>query len=203
MSPAQGSTAERSGPWIELAFSLSVLVLLACLLADDLWVFGLNSQNGRFVSFCHSIDSCLSYRDRTPLSPLARAGRKNLRGRRARSGSVFELASSENTLSRRLFLLLNCTLIKFGSGVVISLLLDATPVLLKGWRHYATFLLALLFVQLSPSDLLFRTLRERTAPHRATLSFICAVYKFRKLMFIVSRVRDELASAAPWANAAR
>ena len=37
-----------------------------------------------------------------------------------------------------------CGLLKFGSGTVVSIVLGLDPVLLKGWRHFVSFTIALL-----------------------------------------------------------
>ena len=65
---------------------------------------------------------------------------------------------------------------KFGSATVGSLLLLETPVLLKGPRHFATFLLALWAVQLCPGDLLWLSV-QRLKCAQLVLRLSAALYK--------------------------
>jgi len=74
--------------------------------------------------------------------------------------------------------------LKYGSSSVVSLLLRTTPVFLKSPRHVLYFLAALGLVQVFPGDAPFRFL-QRSAMMQLVLGLAVAVYKVRKLLFVV------------------
>ena len=86
-----------------------------------------------------------------------------------------------------------CGLLKFGSGTVVSIVLGLDPVLLKGWRHFVSFTIALLCVQATPNDVFYKVL---SAPDirglflRSIVYMACALYKLRKLTFVVHMTRN-------------
>lgn len=71
-------------------------------------------------------------------------------------------------------------------ATAVSLALGETPVVLKGPRHVASFALALLFVQLSPRDLVFESLRSQSM--QVALAVGVSLYKLRKANFVVETV---------------
>ena len=76
---------------------------------------------------------------------------------------------------------------------MISITLGLEPVLLKGWRHFASFAAALMCVQATPKDMFFKVLSAsdvRGMSLRAVMFMACAIYKLRKLTFVVHMARN-------------
>ncbi len=155
---------------------------------------GLGGSNGRWVSFLQSVESAYSYRVQQPIhSTWARKTMTpKARVRSLRGNSVYFAGSARNEVWRKAYLGFICGFLKFGAGTVISIVLGLQPVLLKSWRHFASFGVALLCVQVSPRDLFFRVLSANDARGlvlRLVTFSSCALYKVRKLTFVVHTTR--------------
>ena len=74
---------------------------------------------------------------------------------------------------------------KFATQSIGSLLVGATPVILKGWRHVSSWFLAFALVQIAPRDVVYDALTRHVF-----LAFVvkvgAALYKLRKFNFVVS-----------------
>jgi hypothetical protein len=153
---------------------------------------GIGGSNGRWVSFLQSVESAYSYRSQSPyhapqqvLSPRTRI--------RERRESLYFAGSDRNAVSQKMYLGFICGLLKFGSGTIVSIVLGMDPVLLKGWRHFASFTIALLCVQATPKDVFFKVLSApdvRGLVVRCVVYMACALYKLRKLTFVVHMTRN-------------
>jgi hypothetical protein len=76
-------------------------------------------------------------------------------------------------------------LLKYGAGLVVSLLVWETPVFLKSPRHLLYFAGALALTHFSPGDVVFR--KYQSSPWLQMVSAIAvSFYKLRKLLFVVS-----------------
>lgn len=153
---------------------------------------GIGGSNGRWISFLQSVESAYSYRVQRPYraASVVLSPRTRIRDRRQ---SLYFAGSNRNEVWQRMYLGFICGLLKFGSGTVISIVLGLEPVLLKGWRHFASFAAALMCVQAAPKDMFFKVL---SAPDvsgislRFVMFMACAIYKLRKLTFVVHTVRN-------------
>ena len=152
---------------------------------------GLGASNGRWVSFLQSVESVYSYRIQKPFCPPneSLSPRTKIRKRR---GSVYYAGSVKNEISQKLYLGFVCGWLKFGAGTFVSLTLGVEPVLAKSWRHFASFGVALMCVQLTPKDMFFRHLSERSTRGlllRLCMFAACALYKLKKMTFVVYTTR--------------
>ena len=155
---------------------------------------GLGGSNGRWVSFLQSVESAYSYRVQQPIHSTwaTKTMTPKARVRSLRGSSVYFAGSARNEVWRKAYLGFICGFLKFGAGTVISIVLGQQPVLLKSWRHFASFGVALLCVQVSPRDLFFRVLSAndtRGQVLRLITFSSCALYKVRKLTFVVHTTR--------------
>ena len=93
------------------------------------------------------------------------------------------MRSTRHSLAHRCKLFLLVFLAKFGSASLGSILIGATPVILKGPRHMASWLFALACVQMCPKDSVYHKLQT----HAVLLLVVrlgCAMYKLRKFNFV-------------------
>eukprot|EP00946_MAST-07B_sp_MAST-7B-sp1_P005302 g5302.t1 len=153
---------------------------------------GIGGSNGRFVSFLQSVESAYSYRSQLPYRAPQRVRTPGSRIRERRQ-SLYYAGSERNAVWQKMYLGFICGLLKFGSGTVVSVVLGLDPVLLKGWRHFASFTIALLCVQATPNDVFFKVLSAsdiRGLFLRCIVYMACALYKLRKLTFVVHMTRN-------------
>lgn len=124
-----------------------------------------SASNGRWVSFLQSVESAYAYRIQEPhrskdmvaaLSPRSKI-KKGL------SRDTVYYAGSNTTYRGSVYLGFVCGWLKFGTGTVISFALGVEPVLGKNWRHFASFGVALMCVQLTPKDIFYQYLAEKSA----------------------------------------
>lgn len=153
---------------------------------------GLGASNGRWVSFLQSVESAYSYRIQQPY----RSDKKNdLSPRskiRLRSGSVYYAGSGNNEVWRKLYLGFICGWLKFGAGTFISIMLGVEPVFAKNWRHFASFGVALMCIQLTPKDVFFQHLSAKNTSgllFRFCMFTASAIYKLKKMTFVVHTTR--------------
>jgi len=189
------ATPERAG--YALACT-AALVLCFALVVHDLWVGGLGTSNSKFVSLVASLASCVDFRAQKPQN--ARSGAGPAVSFHATSpapgcpGRWQAVISGARVLCGQLWA-------KFGSATVGSLLLGEMPVILKGPRHFATFLLALVLVQACPGDAVYR-LVQTSAMCQLVARLGAALYKLRKLVFVILACRGlSLRGPAPFAVA--
>jgi len=152
---------------------------------------GLGASNGRWVSFLQSVESAYSYRIQQPFRP-ANNKLSTPRKIRQRRQSVYYAGSGKNEIWRKLYLGFICGWLKFGSGTFISVVLGVEPTVAKGWRHFASFGVALMCIQLTPKDIFFKKLSERSTRgllFRLCMFTACAIYKLKKMTFVVHTTR--------------
>uniref|UniRef100_A0A7S4BDH1 Uncharacterized protein n=1 Tax=Chrysotila carterae TaxID=13221 RepID=A0A7S4BDH1_CHRCT len=102
---------------------------------------------------------------------------------------------SPASMAMAVWILLNNTLIKFGPATAVSLALNETPVVLRGPRHYASFVCSLLAVQLAPKDVVYAAAGRPQL--RAVLTAAVALYKLRKACFVVEAVESLAPCSCP------
>jgi len=159
---------------------------------SDFMYRGLGASNGRWVSFLQSVESAYSYRIQMPFRAnknVALSPRSKIRLRR---GSVYYAGSDRNEIWRKLYLGFICGWLKFGTGTFISIMLGVEPVLAKSWRHFASFGVALMCIQLTPKDMFFQRLSAKNTRGlflRLCMFVACAIYKLRKMTFVVHTTR--------------
>lgn len=178
---------ERKQQSLELMWNTAVIVLttlaFSFFVVADLCQGGLGTSNGRMVSFLNSLNSVASYRrQRRVLICNSKAASSSPVSERRRSELLY-VRSPRNCLAHRLKLFFLNFLAKFGSQSLGSLMIGATPVILKGPRHMASWLLAFACIQLCPRDSVFIKLQT----HASLLLVVrtgCALYKLRKFNFV-------------------
>jgi hypothetical protein len=74
-------------------------------------------------------------------------------------------------------------LTKYGGGTLVSLLLNVTPIVLRGWAHNLPFLFALFLAHAFPD--ISRVARARTGPWRVFFVVAGSVFKSRKVRFAI------------------
>ena len=90
---------------------------------------------------------------------------------------------SDVGLSHRVQLFVLVFMAKFGSQSLGSLMIGATPVILKGPRHLVSWVLAFALVQLCPKDAVY-TIMQRNPALLCAVRCACALYKLRKFNFV-------------------
>ena len=88
-------------------------------------------------------------------------------------------------------------LAKFGTQSLASVMIGATPVVLKGWRHSASWLLAFALVQLFPGDAVFRNMQKHSSL-KIAVKFAGALYKLRKFNFVAEFYGTHVHQNFPW-----
>lgn len=177
---------ERKQHSLEMMWNAAVIVLTT--LAFSFFVIadacqgGLGTSNGRMVSFLNSLNSVASYRRQRRVLIRSNGASSSPVSERRRSELLY-VRSPRNCLAHRLKLFLLNFLAKFGSQSLGSLMIGATPVILKGPRHMASWLVAFACIQLCPRDSVFIKLQT----HASLLLVVrvgCALYKLRKFNFV-------------------
>ncbi len=159
-------------PWpSNVAAVLSAL--FALLLMYDASYNALGAANGRFISLVDTVHSVVSYRAGLP------------RWRRSGVGVL--------TPRRFVRVLVDSFAVKFAAQTLVSLALGATPVVLKGVRHFGSFFLGVLLVWFCPGDVVYLTTR-RSPVAKLLVAMAIGLYKLRKALFAVE------ASAAVFAQ---
>ena len=158
----------------------AVAVALGSAVLRDARIGGLGTSNGRIVSFLASLNSVAGFRrqkravgadgdDLTRTEKRKRLGRLHA-GQTSRLKAVGLFALQFGN--------------KYGAQTVGSLLVGATPVLLKGPRHLVSWLLAFCLVQLAPADVVYDAV-TRHAALTLVVKVGAALYKLRKFNFVV------------------
>ncbi|GBG27062.1 Hypothetical Protein FCC1311_032852 [Hondaea fermentalgiana] len=140
-------------------------VLFALLFVHDAKFNALGSANGRFISIVDTVNSVSCFRKGLP--------------KRRRAGMV-----------RFMWVLFVSFVVKFAAGSVISVLLGATPVILKGPRHMGSFFIGFLLVWHSPGDVVYRYITKSDAV-KLMVCMCCGLYKLRKALFAVECSKEE------------
>jgi len=138
---------------VEASLALCVAALLASVLLRDLRVGGLGASNGRIVSFVASLNCSAGFRRQKVAVEANSRGIKRSEKRRRLGRLHLGSKYTDNLHKAKLFLLVFVN--KFGTQSLGSLLVGATPVILKGPRHIASWLLAFLAVQAAPRDVVY------------------------------------------------
>ena len=164
--------------------SLVNVVMLYMVYID--WNRGLGAANGWWVSFLHSAHSAYHYRlQQVPqLSPLG----DNKFIKKMRGMNPYWVMHPKSSGLKSMRVVCACAFLKFGGGVIVSMFLHLKPVIFKSPRHFFSFAFALALVQAAPFDFFFKTLQkdsEHGLLSRLVLNSACALYKVRKLTFIV------------------
>eukprot|EP00750_Incisomonas_marina_P013457 INCI17379.1.p1 GENE.INCI17379.1~~INCI17379.1.p1 ORF type:complete len:436 (+),score=54.74 INCI17379.1:140-1447(+) len=191
-----------------LALGLAAFILFSVF--QDYYLKGLGANNMRVVSFVDSLWHCYCFRARqVNYFTAEEVTSPDKAPRRLRAGSTFVYTSTRKDVLTSAGILLRAFFIKFMGGTVVSLAFGQTPVWLKGFRHIASFLVALTIIQGLPSfavpqgvfvasyrasSLLVETIRASTTL-RAAIRFSGALYKMRKLGFLVAAC---ISSRLPW-----
>merc|ERR1719210_1211136 len=139
----------------------SLFAFLLFFFAYDLSYNRLGPSNGKFISF---VDTCLNvfnYRNGCSNKDRTRVG-----------------------LRQAIQILISSFIIKFASGVVVSILLNKVPVVFTGWRHSISFFVGFAMLWLTPGDFIF-TFMQKSRAVRVFLGMGGGLYKMRKAIFAV------------------
>jgi hypothetical protein len=171
--------AERD--WrLEVVLATCVAIALGLAIFRDMYIGGLRSSNGRIVSFLASLNGCAGFRRQ----------KKAVRAHKARTTEKFRRLESLHLAApspprHKVQLMCIAFSNKFATQSIGSLLVGATPVILKGWRHVSSWFLAFALVQIAPRDVVYDALTRHVF-----LAFVvkvgAALYKLRKFNFVVS-----------------
>mmetsp|Transcript_4004 Transcript_4004/g.15997 ORF Transcript_4004/g.15997 Transcript_4004/m.15997 type:complete len:439 (-) Transcript_4004:688-2004(-) len=187
--------SSRGGSSLEYAWTMGVVLTtafaFAFFIAADVAQGGLGTSNGRAVSFLNSLNSVASFRRqrrvlRSVSSDTTQQASPNTERKRS---EVLYLRSSRHSAAHRVKLFSLVFLAKFGSQSLGSLMIGATPVVLKGPRHMASWLFSFACIQLCPRDSVYNKLQD----HVALLLVVrigCALYKLRKFTFVAEFALD-------------
>lgn len=93
------------------------------------------------------------------------------------------MRSPRHCLTHRLKLFGLVLFAKFGSQTLCSVMIGATPVVLKGPRHMMSWLFAFACIQLCPRDSVYAKLQSN-AGLLVVVRIGCALYKLRKFNFV-------------------
>jgi len=163
----------------------------ALMVLRDLVQLGFGTANGRFVSFLDSLWNCFEFRNQPPMSPV-NTKRKCLKQQR----SPYHINSTENmTVWWRVRTFLLSFLLKYGSSTVVSVLVWRKPVVLKSFRHFASFAFCLFLIQFFPGDLPYEHIRASKSV-QCVIRCGCTLYKLRKVLFVVEYFRRRHTFAA-------
>lgn len=145
---ATSDGSELSAAWLHqcvwtvarVAFCLAGCALILM----DVQVGGVlgGTSNGKFVSFMDSVNSLSDYRNQLPFAPPAPGDAVQCctTGEPPYSPRSRYSLTGQHSLGKRLYILLAAFGSKYGSSTVASLLLQQTPVIMKGPRHVLSFL---------------------------------------------------------------
>jgi len=171
--------AERD--WrLEVVLATCVAIALGLAIFRDMYIGGLRTSNGRIVSFLASLNGCAGFRRQ----------KKAVRAHKARTTEKFRRLESLHLAApspprHKVQLMFIAFSNKFATQSIGSLLVGATPVILKGWRHVSSWFLAFALVQIAPRDVVYDALTRHVF-----LAFVvkvgAALYKLRKFNFVVS-----------------
>mmetsp|Transcript_19358 Transcript_19358/g.59607 ORF Transcript_19358/g.59607 Transcript_19358/m.59607 type:complete len:342 (-) Transcript_19358:42-1067(-) len=175
-------TMPRNTPdLVEVALAALVAVAIASAIYRDLVVGGLGRSNGRIVSFLESLNSAAGFRRQKRATNADETRRKSVALQRL---EWLHITSDQLAPLKKLELFLIVFFNKFGTQGLGSLLVGATPVILKGPRHVASWFLAFAAVQLSPGDAVHGAL-QRHVVLTLVVKTGAALYKLRKFNFVV------------------
>ena len=170
--------AERD--WrLEVVLATCVAIALGLAIFRDMYIGGLRSSNGRIVSFLASLNGCAGFRRQ----------KKAVRAHKARTTEKFRRLESLHLAApspprHKVQLMCIAFSNKFATQSIGSLLVGATPVILRGWRHVSSWFLAFALVQIAPRDVVYDALTRHVF-----LAFVvkagAALYKLRKFNFVV------------------
>lgn len=127
------------------AVARATFCLVGCaLILMDVQVGGVlgGTSNGKFVSFMDSVNSLSDYRNQLPFAPPAPGDAVQCctTGQPPYSPRSRYSLTGQHSLAKRFYILLAAFGSKYGSSTVASLLLQQTPVIMKGPRHVLSFL---------------------------------------------------------------
>lgn len=203
LSRERSLARERKQHTIELVWNTLVILLttfaVASFVVADLCQGGLGTSNGRMVSFLNSLNSVASYRRQRRVLVYGNVSTSPVSERRR--SEVLYVRSPRNCLAHRIKLFCLNFMAKFGSQSLGSVIIGATPVILKGPRHMASWLLAFACIQLCPRDSVYLKLQA----HAHLLLVVrvgCALYKLRKFNFVAKFALDR-AQSFKWMLAAQ
>lgn len=185
--------------WNTIVIVATTLAFVSFIVAD-LCQGGLGTSNGRMVSFLNSLNSVASYRRQRRVLVCGTNCSSSPVSERRRS-EVLYVRSPRNCLGHRIKLFSLNFLAKFGSQSLGSLMIGATPVILKGARHMASWLLAFACIQLCPRDSVYTKL-QNNASLLLVVRIGCALYKLRKFNF-VAEFALSLGQSLTWMLAAQ
>ena len=144
--------AERD--WrLEVVLATCVAIALGLAIFRDMYIGGLRSSNGRIVSFLASLNGCAGFRRQ----------KKAVRAHKARTTEKFRRLESLHLAApspprHKVQLMCIAFSNKFATQSIGSLLVGATPVILRGWRHVSSWFLAFALVQIAPRDVVYDAL---------------------------------------------
>ena len=170
-TPAYGAVAT--------SLACCVTALVAVLTYTEYVHNPFRSGNRRWVSWADSLWGMYCFRTLLPKPMVATANP------RARRHSLVFAASPRNSPGAKLRIIATAVAMKFGAGIVVSLLLHKVPVLFKGWRHFAYFMVAV--VALQATNVVYGAL-ERNWHLRLAFTATVAVHKLRKCIYVVETV---------------
>jgi len=180
---------------IVLQDSVDVFLVAAGLLLvlRDLTLLGLGTANGRTVSFFDSLLNCYEFRAQEVLTPVS--AKTPPRDAKVRRGSIYHMTSTHVPWWWRLRTFVLSFVLKFGSSTFVSVCLWRRPVVLKGSRHFISFILSLLLIQFFPYDWAFKKIQSSHALE-LVIRAGTTLYKFRKTMFVVEVFRGRTAASS-------
>eukprot|EP01062_Namystynia_karyoxenos_P041760 TRINITY_DN3045_c0_g1_i2.p1 TRINITY_DN3045_c0_g1~~TRINITY_DN3045_c0_g1_i2.p1 ORF type:complete len:488 (+),score=108.71 TRINITY_DN3045_c0_g1_i2:67-1530(+) len=202
---AAAAHGEAGGPlWpllTEVVFGCA-FVVLSVFAFYDFFFFGLGTSNSRVVSWFDSLNSCHEHRRQQPWPsrrdswsaerggepPLCPSG-PPLSPPRRRRDSAYQMSLTKNTLPWNCRIAVVNFIAKFGSQTLASVMLDQTPVLLKGPRHLLSFASAFALLHACPGDVLYLRLCKSTA-WKALMGWAVALYKLRKVVFVIEHLAE-------------
>ena len=158
-----------------------------------------SANNGRLVSFCDSLDSCYRFRLLRPWliqkglhsptsfkSQQSPPGSPPSRFTSPRPSHYFLLAACGKSMYRRaLEIVLTACLLKYGGSTLVSIIINQTPVILKGPRHVVSFCFCFALMHVVPGDSVFCYL-DSSMLAQVCLSLAEALYKLRKLNYVAT-----------------
>jgi len=134
-------------------------VTFVVLLVHDVAFNALKTSNGRFISLVDTVNSVASFRMGLP--------------KRGKSST-----------GRFVWIFVLSLICKFLSQTLVSVLLETTPVVLKGNRHLSSFVIGFAVVWLSPEDIVYSNVAN-SAAIRLLFAIATSIYKLRKSLFAV------------------
>lgn len=153
--------------------AVALLALFVLFLVRDAAYNRFGTSNGRFISFVDTCLSVMSYREGLPAAEDVDSPPRRLLSR-----------GSFNYCIR---VTIGSFIMKFAAGFAVSLLLNQTPVFLKGPRHSLSLLLGLALLWLCPGDSAY-VLMRRSHAVRLVLLTGGGLYKLRKAIYAVESI---------------